>query len=93
MLKVIVDGTNVKEIKGAENIQEFDFINGATRDSIKITNSKGEPIVVPSLPGENRAPIASTIPAMNLKVGQLKTINLMDYFSDPDADELTFTST
>ncbi|WP_298470516.1 endonuclease [uncultured Psychrobacillus sp.] len=93
VLKVIVDGTNIKEIRGAENIQEFDFINGATRDSIKITNSKGEPIVVPSLPGENRAPIASTIPAMNLKVGQSKSINLMDYFSDPDEDELTFTST
>lgn len=93
VLKVIVDGTNVKEIKGAENIQEFEFINGATRDSIKITNSKGEPIVVPSLPGENQAPIATTIPNMTLKVGETKSINLTDYFSDPDADSLTFKST
>lgn len=30
---------------------------------------------------------------MSVKAGQTKSIELMDYFSDPDADELTFTST
>ena len=31
--KVIIDGTNVKEIRGAENIQAIEYINGATPES------------------------------------------------------------
>lgn len=46
--KVVIDGTNVKEIRGAENVQEIEFINGADSQQIKFTNSKGEPIAVPS---------------------------------------------
>ncbi|MEK4627759.1 chitobiase/beta-hexosaminidase C-terminal domain-containing protein [Solibacillus sp. FSL R7-0682] len=33
--KVIIDGTNVKEVRGGENIQELVFINGALKEKIK----------------------------------------------------------
>ena len=33
--KVIIDGTNVKEVRGGENIQDIEFINGADREQIK----------------------------------------------------------
>ncbi|MEK4484672.1 endonuclease [Psychrobacillus sp. FSL H8-0484] len=92
--KVIIDGTNVKEIRGAENIQEFEFINGADSKNIKITNSKGEPIVVPSLPGENQAPIVKkTIPNATVKNGESISILLTNHFSDPENNALSFTST
>ena len=35
MQKVIIDGTNVKEIRGAENIQAIEYIKGATAEQIK----------------------------------------------------------
>lgn len=92
--KVIIDGTNVKEIRGAENIQEIEFINGASSQTIKFTNVKGEPIVVPSLPNGNNAPIVKKpISNLDLIVGETATILLTDHFSDPDGDKLTFTST
>ena len=94
MKKVIIDGTNVKEIRGAENIQEIEFINGATTENIKFTNAKGEPIEVPSLPGENKAPIVKkAIPNQTVKVGETISILLTDHFSDPENEKLTFTST
>ena len=68
MKEVIIDGANVKEIRGAENIQSIKFINGANQDNIKFTNSKGEPIGVPSLPGENNAPVVKkAIPNQTVK--------------------------
>ncbi|MEK3952567.1 endonuclease [Psychrobacillus sp. FSL K6-1464] len=92
--KVIIDGTNIKEIRGAENIQEFEFINGADSKNIKFTNSKGEPIVVPSLPGENQAPVLKKgIPSHTVKIGESISILLTDYFADPENQVLTFTST
>ncbi|TQR21265.1 endonuclease [Psychrobacillus vulpis] len=92
--KVIIDGTNVKEIRGAENIQEIEFINGATSDSIKFTNVKGEPIEVPSFPSENKAPIVKKpIPNKDVKVGETISILLTDHFSDPENDKLTYTAT
>lgn len=45
--KVIIDGSHVKEIRGAENIQSFEFINGANPDDILILDSMGEPTSVP----------------------------------------------
>lgn len=91
---VIIDGPNVKEIRGAENIQEIKFINGADKDAITITNVKGEPIVVPSFPSENNAPVVKkTIPNQVVKEGELLSIVLDDYFSDPDGDKLRYTST
>ncbi|MCK1995799.1 endonuclease [Psychrobacillus psychrodurans] len=92
--KLIIDGTNVKEIRGAENIQEFDFINGADSKNIKFTNSKGEPIVVPSLPGENQAPVVkNNIPSQTIKPGESISILLTDHFADPENQVLTFSST
>ncbi|QUG40574.1 endonuclease [Psychrobacillus sp. INOP01] len=92
--KVIINGTNVKEIRGAENIQEFEFINGADSKNIKITNSKGEPIVVPSLPGENQAPVVKkSIPSQTVKTGESISILLTDHFADPENQVLTFSST
>ncbi|MDI2587546.1 endonuclease [Psychrobacillus sp. NEAU-3TGS] len=92
--KLIIDGTNVKEIRGAENIQEIEFINGANAETIKFTNVKGEPIEVPSLPGENKAPIVKkAISNLDVRVGETASILLTDHFSDPDNDKLTFTST
>lgn len=92
--KVIIDSTNVKEIRGAENIQEFEFINGADSKNIKFTNSKGEPIVVPSLPGENQAPVVKgSIPSQIVKIGESISILLTDYFVDPQNQVLTFSST
>lgn len=51
MKKVIIDGKNVTEIRGAENIQDIEFINGADSAKIPFTNAKGEPIVVPLFTG------------------------------------------
>lgn len=94
MKKVIIDGPNVKELRGAENVEEFEFINGADRTTIKITNTKGEPIVVPSLPGDNLAPVVKkNIPNQTAKVGETISLTLTDYFADPEQKPLTFVST
>lgn len=92
--EVIIDGANVKEVRGAENIQDIQFINGANPDNIIFTNAKGEPIVVPSLPDGNNAPVVKkAIPNQTVKSGESITLVLTDYFSDPENDELTFVST
>ncbi|WP_391207748.1 FN3 associated domain-containing protein [Psychrobacillus sp. L4] len=39
--KVIIDGNNVKEIRGAENIKEIEFINVASKENIKFTDKEG----------------------------------------------------
>ncbi|KAA0955974.1 endonuclease/exonuclease/phosphatase [Sporosarcina sp. ANT_H38] len=92
--EVTIDGANVKEVRGAEKIQNIKFINGANPDNIKFTNSKGEPIEVPSFPVGNKAPIVKKpIANATVKVGEHISIVLTDHFSDPENDELTFTST
>ncbi|MDF1510245.1 endonuclease [Robertmurraya sp. DFI.2.37] len=49
--QVMIDGTNVKEIRGAEQIiDHIQYKNGATPEAIKFTDSKGELISSPSLP-------------------------------------------
>ncbi|WP_082786713.1 endonuclease [Sporosarcina psychrophila] len=92
--EVIIDGANVKEVRGAENIQDIKFINGASKENIIFTNAKGEPIVVPSLPGGNNAPIVKkAIPNQTVKNGESISLLLTDYFSEPENDGLTFVST
>ena len=94
MQKVIIDGTKVKEIRGAENIQAIEYIKGATAEQIKFFNSKGEPIVVPSFSDENKAPVVKkAIPNQTVEVGESLSIQLTDHFSDPENDKLTFTAT
>ncbi|MFJ8234701.1 DUF6359 domain-containing protein [Ureibacillus sp. NPDC094379] len=92
--ELIIDGTNVKEVRGAENVQKIEYINGATKEQINFTNVKGEPIVVPSFPSANVGPVVSkTIENQSVLVGEEISINLTDYFSDANNDVLTFTST
>ncbi|MBO0588978.1 endonuclease [Sporosarcina sp. E16_8] len=92
--EVTIDGANVNEVRGAEKIQDIKFINGATKDNIKFTNAKGEPIEVPSLPGGNNAPIVKkAIPNQTVIDGESISILLTDHFSDPENDKLTFVST
>jgi len=92
--QVVIDGVNVKEVRGAENIQDIKFNNDANPDNIKFTNSKGEPIEVPSFPVGNKAPIVKkTIPNQTVENGESISILLTDHFSDPENDELTFVST
>jgi len=93
--KVIIDGTNVKEIRGAENIQAIEYINDATPESIKITNQEGDLLTeVPSFPNENQAPtVKKAIPNSTVTTGETLTFLLTNHFSDLDKDKLTFTST
>ncbi|WP_274309135.1 endonuclease [Solibacillus daqui] len=91
-----IDGPNVKEIRGAENLdfKSIKYINGATPEQIKFTNSKGDPIVDPSLPSENNKPILiKPLENKNAAIGEVIQIDLTNHFSDPDGDELSFTST
>lgn len=92
--KVVVDGPNVKEIRGAENIQALTFINGANPETIAYTNVKGEVIDYPADPNANHSPIlANTFTNKSVKTGETITINLAEHFTDVDNDELTYTST
>jgi|GEM_PF-309959 len=94
--KITIDGKNVLEIRGAENIdlKLIELKNGATLEQIKFTNSKGDPIVDPSLPSENKQPIIKNpITNKTAAVGTAITIDLTEHFADPDNDKLTFTAT
>lgn len=93
---ITIEGSNVSEIRGAENIdiQSIIYKKGASPKQIKFTNSKGDPIVDPSLPSENKQPIVKKpIPNKTAAVGEDIQIDLTDHFSDPDGDELAFTAT
>lgn len=92
--KLIVDGTNVTEIRGAENIQEIEYLNGASVENIKMTNSKGDPISGPSFPEENRAPVVSSkIENQQVDKGKEILIDLAKHFTDPDGDKMNYSST
>jgi len=93
--KVTIDGTNVKEIRGAENIQEIEYINGASAANIQFIDKEGNLVnEVPSFPNENKAPIIKkTIPNSTVATGETLSVLLSDHFSDPNNDELIFTST
>ncbi len=54
-----IEGPNVSEIRGAENLdlQSIIYKKGAAPEQIKFTNSKGIPIVNPSLTAENNQSI------------------------------------
>ena len=93
---ITIEGSNVSEIRGAENIDIKSIIykKGAAPEQIKFTNSKGDPITDPSLPSENNAPIIKKpIANKNGTVEETINIDLTDHFSDPDGDELSFTAT
>ncbi|QPQ37340.1 endonuclease [Lysinibacillus sp. JNUCC-52] len=90
--KITIEGKNVSEIRGADNIdfKLIELTKGATLESIKFTNSKGDIIV----PFENKQPIVkSPIANKTVAVGTAITIDLTEHFADPDNDKLTFTAT
>ena len=68
----------------------------AGKTTVTVTASDGKASATQSFEVRvNRRPVASkTIPAQNLTAGgSAVTINLTEYFSDPDGDELTWTIT
>ena len=90
---VVVDGAHPLQIRGAENIQEIDFINGAKSDAIEFYNSKGKRIGVPTVE-ENKAPVVTNaIANQTVKEGEVVSVDLTEHFSDPEGDKLTFTAT
>lgn len=93
--KIIIDGTNVKQIRELPKNVEIEYTNGASAANIQFIDKEGNlENEVPSLPTENKAPIVKTaIPNSTVATGETLTFLLSDYFSDPDRDELTFTST
>ncbi|KAB2332575.1 endonuclease [Bacillus mesophilum] len=96
--KLIIDGTNVSEIRGADNldIESIEYINGADPEQIDFYNLEGDLIQGPSfpLPSENHAPVVSKeITNKTVAAGETITIDLSEHFSDQDEDQLTFTST
>ncbi len=92
--KVVVDGKNVSEIRGAENIREIDFIDGADYEEIRFYNSDGEQIPSPHLPMENKAHVATKVFAgEQVWAGDRLQYDLMEYFSDPEGESLSFSST
>ncbi|WP_342506101.1 endonuclease [Sporosarcina sp. FSL K6-2383] len=90
---ILVDGKHPLQIRGAENIQSIEFINGAKPEAIEFYNSKGKRIGVPTVE-ENKAPvITKAIGNQIVKEGEIISVALTEHFSDPDGDKLTFTST
>lgn len=89
--ELIIDGTNVKEIRGAENAT-IKYENGASKEQINVTDSEGAPIGDPSFP--SKAPVVA-LPISNKAVteGEEIIISLLDHFSDPNNDSLIFSST
>lgn len=92
--KIILDGPNVKELRGVENVEVIEYTNGAAANTIKFTDSKGDPIADPSFPSENTAPVVSKpIGNKTIAVGGKVSVDLSEHFSDPDGDKLSFSST
>lgn len=90
---VVIDGTHPLQIRGAENIQKIDFINGANPDDVEFYNSKGKRIGVPTIE-ENEAPVVTkAIENQTVKEGEVVTVDLAAHFTDPNGDKLTFTAT
>ncbi|MFB7640706.1 endonuclease [Peribacillus butanolivorans] len=92
--EVLIDNSNVKEIRGAENVQKWIFKEGIDVSGIKFYNAKGEAIASPFIPKENRPPvIIKTIDNLSVKVGEDVSLNLNNHFSDPDSDALSYSTT
>ncbi|MGY0691344.1 DUF6359 domain-containing protein [Virgibacillus sp. FSP13] len=90
---VVIDGENVNEIRGAEGIQNVTYKNGASSDSIKFTDSKGDLISSPTFPLNRKPIVEKEFTDQTVNDGETISLTLSDYFSDPDHDKLTFTST
>lgn len=93
--EITIDGNNVKQIHALHADAEIDYIKGASKEDIQYFDINGQPIEDnPTVPDENQAPIAQKeIANSTITTGETLTFYLPEYFSDPDNDELTFTST
>ena len=88
--KVIIDGTNVKEIKGAENIQVIEYINGASAETITLTDTKGAPLEGPSFLDENNEELTTYYKDAVGKEGQALKTALHEIIDDHT--ELTYST-
>ncbi|WP_245976670.1 endonuclease [Oceanobacillus arenosus] len=90
MSEVIIEGKNVSQIRGAENVQKFDYQKGANPDGIRFIDSIEE---VPEAPVNNPPTLTKPFSNQKVNVGESIAFKLADYFSDADGDKLSFTST
>ncbi|WP_042471006.1 endonuclease [Bacillus ndiopicus] len=86
--KLIIDGTKAYEVRGADNIKEIVYTNGAKAENIKFSYVGG------SKPVENTAPIVTkSFDNVTVKSGETVTIDVTKHFADSENDKLTFTAT
>lgn len=94
--EVIIDNANISQIRGVEKVQKWTVKDGVDPSKIKCTTIDGvvitpSPITVPKV---NQGPVQSNpFPAFTIQKDATLSINLNDYFADPDGDVLTYTST
>lgn len=93
--EVIIDNANISQIRGAENVQKWTIKDGVDTSNIKISNVGGEVITSPFLPKPvNQSPVvAAPLQNISVQAGSSVSINLTNYFSDPDGDALTYSTT
>ncbi|PWW29388.1 hypothetical protein DFO73_10418 [Cytobacillus oceanisediminis] len=92
--EVMIESDKVEEIRGAENVQKWTIGKKADASLIKFTDSKGNAMHSPFEPKVNQAPVPTkTIENINAKTGEQVSLDLNEYFSDPDGDALTYTAT
>jgi uncharacterized protein len=68
-------------------------LDGLDISGLKFTNSKGDAIASPFSPKGNQAPVAASVSSQTVQKGESLTIDLSKYFTEPDGDKLTYTST
>ncbi len=91
--KVIINDKfkgNVKEIRGAENIETIEYGKGVDQEDITITNSDGKPLGSPSV---SLPETIKSIPNQTVEEGGTITLSLNDYFQDPNGKALSYETT
>lgn len=82
--QLIIEGTKASEVRGADNIQEIVYKNGAKESNIKFSY----------VGKKNTAPIvAKPFDNVTVTAGEAVTIDVTKHFTDAENDALTFTST
>lgn len=91
--EVVIDNEKVNEIKGAENVQSWSVMKGVDPSGIIFKDSMGKIIPSPFAVKENHTPVMkAAIADQTVSVGTKLTLNLNDYFTDPDGDSLSFSA-
>ncbi|WML58809.1 endonuclease [Neobacillus sp. PS2-9] len=95
--EVVIENGNVSQLRGVEKVQKWTVKDGVTLPStLKFTDANGVVISPPVTGGPkvNQAPMQTKpFPNFAIAVGQPFSINLNDYFVDPEGSVLTYTST